>query len=128
TKLTDGTKLTDQQRATFEAEVQAAEKAKSLAATAVSRDIAKQITTSRQQLDIQKLALSGREEEAAVLDALTQAQEKYKSLTIDERDAIEDNTRALYRQNEALQIARDRAEAYLDANHQIRNEVEAILA
>lgn len=108
--------------------VKQAEAAKVSIATFVDRDIAKWVEQSQRGAEIQALLLSGYEDEAAVVQAIWQAREKYGDVT--KAQAAEISAQVLAEQELTREIAKrqELQSAYLNATRTLRGEVESLFS
>lgn len=120
--------ITESKPPNWQEMVKQAEAAQISIATFIDRDIAKWIEQSQRGVEIQSLLLSGYEDEAAVVQAIWRAREKYGDLTA--RQSAEISAQVLAEQELTREIAKrqELQSAYLDTTRTIRGEVESLFS
>ena len=112
----------------FEQMITDAERAKTVVADALVQPFRDMEREAFRTVEVNKLVLSGREREAAILEELFRKQDQIGDLT---EDQVADVVRIVGAREDELEVMERIAEVqgfYLDATRSVRGEIEAILA
>lgn len=118
--------LSEREPAGFEQMIADAEEAKDVIEDALVRPFRQLAEESERRMQIDRLILSGREEEAEVLQTIWQIEQQLGPLKAGQRAEIEGIIRAESAHLELMERAREMQAAYLSATQSIRQELEGI--
>ena len=120
--------LSDRKPAGFAEMIDAARDAKGVIADSLLRPFEELERASERRLQIDRLILQGREDEAEALETIWRLEERLGPLSRERKADILDTVRAEREVTEELERRRALQEAYLDITRSVRGEVEAILS
>jgi uncharacterized protein YoxC len=112
----------------WEALVQQAERAKVIIQDGINRPLTDMLDRSREQLQVQSLALQGREAEAEALSRIHALEERMGPLRADQKEQVLATVIAEEAINKALEDRSRRLSAYYSATQDVRSALEKLLS
>ena len=127
-RLVNDASLTDEQRGLLGGLIPQIEKAKTAISTFVDRDIAKWVDQSQQGMEIQKLLLSGYDDQAAVQAEINKRLEWAGKLNQDQIATITAQVLAEQELTREIERRQEIQSAYLDTTRSVRSEIESLFS
>ncbi len=120
--------LEERKPAGFEQMIADAQAAKGVIQDALVRPFEELREEAERRVEVERLLLQGRDEEAAAVEIIYSLEERLGRLSEARRDEVRDIVAERERELEALRLLRDEQNNYLDATRSVRSELEAIFS